>query len=345
MIEIFDLQKVTLDYCSQIFCSPSKYPTLDNLYRIFGCTKPIGLSLGIFDFFLQISEPTSVTNEYMLCYRGLCFALTQNASELFGIDGDDSEDFVVKKLFIFSGNSYTDPETPNLPTSSLQGNTFAEKISVIREGNRTMGLSMQLISLESFSNPNKESKLRNFSTLVKFGDHVQDVVSGLGAPNRIYYKTDDKMKIHLPQSQRILKSSRSNYFYNYFTLGLDILFDAMTHKSIKFILHNNLPNDCNFNIYHRCQFMIRIERPEGGYYDISPLSHVSEYSKLISQWSEVHKVIGADISSQPVVLHRESKSKKPLYPPTLAYGYTDMIFEVLPNSDYLASVTLYANWK
>ncbi len=55
------------------------------------------------------------------------------------------------------------------------------------------------------------------------------------------------MKIHLPQPYRQTGQKRSNFFYNYFTLGLDILFDAATDKVIKFVLHTNHPAEYTFN--------------------------------------------------------------------------------------------------
>ena len=54
---------------------------------------------------------------------------------------------------------------------------------------------------------------------VLFGDSVQDVVSAVGAPARVFYKSEDKMKIHSPKAHRKTAAQKSDYFYNYFTLG------------------------------------------------------------------------------------------------------------------------------
>ena len=54
---------------------------------------------------------------------------------------------------------------------------------------------------------------------VLFGDSVQDVVSAIGAPARVFYKSEDKMKIHSPNAHRKAAAQKSDYFYNYFTLG------------------------------------------------------------------------------------------------------------------------------
>ena len=52
-----------------------------------------------------------------------------------------------------------------------------------------------------------------------FGDSIQDVLTAVGAPARIFYKDEDKMKIHSPNAHRKAAALKSDYFYNYFTLG------------------------------------------------------------------------------------------------------------------------------
>lgn len=76
---------------------------------------------------------------------------------------------------------------------------------------------------------------------------LKDVLSALGSPSRVFYKTEDKMRIHLPQLHRLEQHRQSDYFFNYFSLGLDVLFDARTHKVAKFILHTNQPGEYTFN--------------------------------------------------------------------------------------------------
>lgn len=48
----------------------------------------------------------------------------------------------------------------------------------------------------------------------------QDVATALGAPSRVFYKSEDKMKIHSPNAHLRVMTKRSDYFFNYFTLGL-----------------------------------------------------------------------------------------------------------------------------
>lgn len=61
---------------------------------------------------------------------------------------------------------------------------------------------------------------QQFDTIVRYGDLSQEILCALGSPNRVFYKAEDKMRIHLPQSQRSLPSRYADYIFNYFTMGL-----------------------------------------------------------------------------------------------------------------------------
>ena len=76
---------------------------------------------------------------------------------------------------------------------------------------------------------------------VLFGDSVQDVISAIGAPARIFYKSEDKMKIHSPNAHRKAATQKSDYFYNYFTLGfvsfLANNIEILPFSQIEYIFH------------------------------------------------------------------------------------------------------------
>lgn len=78
---------------------------------------------------------------------------------------------------------------------------------------------------------------------ISFGNTPQEVLSELGSPETIYTKVDDHMKLHAPNSEE----DTSDYFYNYFHLGLDILFDGISHRVKKFVFHTNFPSHYLFN--------------------------------------------------------------------------------------------------
>ncbi|KAF9976428.1 hypothetical protein BGZ73_008630 [Actinomortierella ambigua] len=117
----------------------------------------------------------------------------------------------------------------------------------------------------------------------------QDLLADIGPPANIYYKEEDKMKIHSETSKEssqqgsneddgILGSmddvgfDRSgstqtgpmpnDYFYNYFHLGIDVLFDGSSHVCKKIILHSNIPGHFDFQSYKRCPFVIHIPSGE-----------------------------------------------------------------------------------
>lgn len=55
---------------------------------------------------------------------------------------------------------------------------------------------------------------------IHFTDTCQDVCTLLGAPQKVFFKAEDKMKIHSPNAHRRVTARRSDFFFNYFTLGM-----------------------------------------------------------------------------------------------------------------------------
>ena len=81
---------------------------------------------------------------------------------------------------------------------------------------------------------------------VMFGDSIQDVLTAVGAPARIFYKDEDKMKIHSPNAHRKAAALKSDYFYNYFTLGF------VSTRNL--YLYNPWLSMAQKNIYHQKHF-------------------------------------------------------------------------------------------
>ena len=54
---------------------------------------------------------------------------------------------------------------------------------------------------------------------------------------RIYYKSEDKMKIHSPNAHKKAAVQKSDFFYNYFTMG----FVSLDEFSVGSEHMNNLP--------------------------------------------------------------------------------------------------------
>jgi len=130
----------------------------------------------------------------------------------------------------------------------------------MRRRGRTLGVVVKTLIESVGAGRFPDIRKDVFERTVLLGDTCEDVLSALGCPNRVYYKEEEKMKIHLPSSQRIRNASQhADYFYNYFTVGLDVLFDGETDRTKKVILHTNYPGHYDFNIYFRCNFQMVLE--------------------------------------------------------------------------------------
>nr|CAH8873306.1 unnamed protein product [Trichobilharzia regenti] len=347
IIEVYDLSSITLRYWSQYFNSPSVLPTVQEVLRIFGSTKPLA--------------PAESNGDYQLTYRGITFILRKFATGITGGSRESVEsksDLLVTRLFIYLGSNLIEAKVPvELPSACYLQNVFLERLHVNRSNNATTSLTLHLVAQDLNVNPIREPKVRRFTRSLTFGDSDQDVLSALGSPSRVFYKTEDKMKIHLPQPHRLVQPKKSDYFYNYFSLGLDILFDAQRHEVMKFVLHTNQPGEYTFNTYYRCLFEIPIPIVKSSNENIninadgddentpevkSNQSHETKYFITpFSKWSDVRQHLDSSVDTEPVVIYRESKPQQNPFGPTHAYGYQDIIFEIIPSSECIASVTLY----
>ncbi|KAL1234764.1 Phagosome assembly factor [Trichinella pseudospiralis] len=213
VIEIIDMNKVRLSYSGMVFSTPSKKPSIEKVNETFGATHP-----GVYD---------SVQHVYILSWRGLSmlFPAEQNLKPFFArglssLHFADGTTLFVSKIVIYHGNSLTETTISKTPVSCYHGHCYAEKIEVMRSDVRTIGLNITLSSerIDSTSYSNNSPELLNRRIL--FGDSCQKVASALGFPSAVYYKSEDKMRIHLPSAQRTRCNEKSDYFYNYFTMGL-----------------------------------------------------------------------------------------------------------------------------
>ncbi|XP_067119655.1 phagosome assembly factor 1-like [Centruroides vittatus] len=326
IIEVNNLNKVKLKYCSIVFCSPEIPPTIEQIDHTFGATHP-----GEYDASHQL---------FILSFRGLSFSFPVDPRfQPNYTQGMESFHFplgtspTVAKMCIYSGNNLAETKPPSLPLSNFYNHCYLDKLEVLREKNKTVGVKLHLISEALGSNKLRELRKQTVTKVLSLGDTVQDVCSAIGSPNKVFYKADDKMKIHLPNSHKLITYSSSDYFYNFFTLGMDILFDARIHRVKKFILHTNYPGHYDFNIYLRCNLSIDI--------NCTNKENKSETLTIttFTKWDSVkHKLI--KLSVLPVVLNRTSTNTTNPFGSTFSFGFEDMIFEVMPNN-HIASVTLY----
>lgn len=335
VIEVNNMSKVKLKYCGVHFNTSQIQPTIEQIDQSFGATHP-----GVYNSEKQL---------FVLNFRGLSFDFPieskfepRYAHGLGSLQFPNGASPVVSRMCIYSGSSLLETRAPPLPITCYHGNCYVDCLEVLREHNVTKGLKFILFTEGNGPGKLLDPRKKMVERIVRFGDSPNDVISALGCPERVFYKSEDKMKIHTPDAHRRVRAS-SDYFYNYFSMGVDILFEASTHIVKKFVLHTNYPGHYNFNMYCRCDFKIPItierEKPQ-------PLAQTGEFEEeeviitAYSKWDSV-AVLLVKPDNRPVILNRSSSTNTSNpFGSTFCYGVQDMIFEVMQNQ-HIASVALY----
>ncbi|XP_061617477.1 UPF0183 protein C16orf70 homolog isoform X4 [Phyllopteryx taeniolatus] len=308
VIEVYDLSKVKLKYCGVHFNSQAIAPTIEQIDQSFGATHP-----GVYNAAEQF---------FHLNFRGLSFSFqldSWNEAPKYEIP----HGAMVKRMHIYTGNNLQETKAPAMPLACFFGNIFAECVDVLREGTGPVGLKFRLLTAGCGPGVMGDAKVRSLERCIYFGDSCQEVLGALGSPLKIFYKSEDKMKIHSPSPHKQVPSKCNDYFFNYFTLGVDILFDSTTHLVKKFVLHTNYPGHYNFNIYHRCDFKISLVIKKGRVDSQTDDCILTTYSK----WDQIQELLGHSME-KPVVLHRSSSANNTNpFGSTFCFGLQRMIFE------------------
>ena len=153
-------------------------------------------------------------------------------------------------------------------------------------------------------------------------DSAQEILTKIGTPNTKYYT-------------KPLQKTPS-YFYNYKTLGLDLMFNCNTHKVSMIVLHNNLPGHAHFNEYSRAFFTITHQLIEDEIFDISYHTH---WHSLSSETSEL-----SELPSVTVSRNGNANSQYPFLPTTLVYLTKCCLLEVHDNG-YISNVFIATNFS
>uniref|UniRef100_A0A8C9VH63 Phagosome assembly factor 1 n=1 Tax=Scleropages formosus TaxID=113540 RepID=A0A8C9VH63_SCLFO len=326
VIEVYDMSKVKLKYCGVHFNSQAIAPTIEQIDQSFGATHP-----GVYNAAEQL---------FHLNFRGLSFSFQLDSwSEAPKYEPNFAHGLAslqiphgatVKRMYIYTGNSLQDTKAPAMPVACFFGNVYAESVDVLRDGAGPLGLRLRLLTAGCGLGVMADAKVRTLESSIYFGDSCQDVLSALGSPHKVFYKSEDKVS-------SLISSTPFTLLFVVFvcsdpcltsTCG-DILFDATTHLVKKFVLHTNYPGHYNFNIYHRCDFKI-------------PLFIKTGNPVFFCQWDHIQELLGHPME-KPVVLHRSSSANNTNpFGSTFCFGLQRMIFEVMQNN-HIASVTLYGS--
>ncbi|KAL5035667.1 hypothetical protein RTP6_003326 [Batrachochytrium dendrobatidis] len=292
-IEIFDFELMVLTYEGTPFSSSSIIATFLLIYNTFGPTYP-----GDFD---------QEKLQYTLKYPGIAFVFTipkaflsvLNISDL-PIAFPDGTTPVVSRMYIYHGPSLAEAETSKLGAFDM----YFERVVV----KPCVGLKFSL---------------RDGS--IELGETCQDVLAEIGKPEDIVRKQHDKMGIHRDSSEKL--STNPNYIWNYFSMGIDIVFDGTFHRVIKMILHTNMLGHHDVNKYAACNFDIVAEN------DVCK-RHIRNTTK----WDDVQQIFDSLPLGPPVISNRNPNHNP--FGSTSYYALHDIIFEVMKNN-YIASITLY----
>ena len=210
------------------------------------------------------------------------------------------------------------------------------------------------VTCNIFIKNKKGIKLGWRNRTIRFGASVQDVLSDIGPPYKVFYKFKSL------QSKNTISNTQNNdendykhntnanihlmhqdYFFNYIDLGLDILFDGYSHVVKKFILHTNNIGHPDFNRWCKCNFHIIL------------FNDTNCVITSNSKWQDILKYMGSNTG--PPIMYRSShgkiqnvspsKDNKPASPTNThqsikIYAYQSVLFEIMGNQS-ISTVTLF----
>nr|CDJ86363.1 Uncharacterised protein family UPF0183 domain containing protein [Haemonchus contortus] len=112
----------------------------------------------------------------------------------------------------------------------------------------------------------------------------------------------------------------------------DVLFDFVTKRVIKIVLHTNMPGHYDFTIYARCEFRVTFDGNEP-----TVITTSSKFNDICGVFSEAG---GEYEEPQPVVVSRNTQEDRNPFGSTFCYGTDQIVVEVMDNG-HIAAVTLF----
>ncbi|BBN02781.1 hypothetical protein MPTK1_2g18070 [Marchantia polymorpha subsp. ruderalis] len=312
LIEVYDVQLLHMRYATSSIGGPHAPATFVAVYALFGPTFP-----GTFNLKRCI---------YHLNYPGLSFVFPippqhisywQDRKGELPLEFPDGTTPVMSRACIYDSTGEVCGSFKLVPAPQLPGG----------------GLYME----EVHAKPAEDIHFNGNGQRLAFGASPQDVWAQLGRPCCIQKKQIDPMVIHSASDPRPQTALCGDYFYNYFTRGLDILFDGQTHRIKKFILHTNFPGHTDFNCYMKCNFFIHCPPALDTGSEKKSLETVTNRCiSSVSKWSEVQDILG---DGGRAAIQTQGSDTNP-FGPTFVYGYRDIALEVMKNG-HIATVTLF----
>ena len=285
---------------------------------------------------------------------------------------------IATTIYLFHGHDLAKPKLPPVKSECTTNITNGSN-SKNKEENRKR---IDSATPDSYYEPiivnlGRGIELSYSKKKIKFGYSTQDVLMILGAPDKIYYKRNDKLRIHAigaGQSvngrllsekeevaqptehtngyERVLQRDNSlntilapstnnrskqtvgnDYFYNYFSMGFDVMFGGNTHTVQKIMLHTNFPGSVDFNTYSKCNFSIPVSQFE------FQEKRENQFISPDEKFSNVQKILDGTPCSKPIV-HDHTKANNP-FGGTKFFAFRNCIFEVISRNDHINSLTLF----
>ncbi|PAV67529.1 hypothetical protein WR25_06688 [Diploscapter pachys] len=328
LIEVDDLSRIILRYQGNVFSEPRAEVTMEQVGKYFGSTHP-----GAYD---------EKQRMYVQNWRGLSFCFPTDpcgnveiapgfGPNLRSLKFDSSSQPRLTRMYIFKGASLNKTEPVEMPLACYCGQNRTQLVELIRKDEQILGVRISFITQtdESPAKDDTELELVDLVKEIRFGDPVSSVLLALGAPSKVYYKSEDKMSIHEYSSKkRFCLQNVPHFFFNYLSMGIDVLFDFVTKQVIKIVLHTNLPGHYDFGIYNRCELSLKINDNAP---PITTRTRQAEASECL-----LDPMVAT--SQEPIYIYRNSEDNP--FNSCFCYGTNQVVIEFVENRN-IATVTLY----
>eukprot|EP00735_Rhodelphis_limneticus_P009118 TRINITY_DN2547_c0_g2::TRINITY_DN2547_c0_g2_i1::g.19221::m.19221 TRINITY_DN2547_c0_g2::TRINITY_DN2547_c0_g2_i1::g.19221 ORF type:complete len:517 (+),score=53.71,sp/Q9SD33/U183_ARATH/37.34/1e-77,UPF0183/PF03676.9/2.3e-44,UPF0183/PF03676.9/4.3e-39 TRINITY_DN2547_c0_g2_i1:131-1681(+) len=296
LIEVYDLSITRLIYGNALFSGETCPSTFYSIYQLFGPTHPGDYSQDSRLYFLNYP---GVTFTFPIPPQFANLYLNPHSTDL-PVEFPDHTTPLATRMSIYSGSGLCDakPPIPSTPSVYLVPTTVELGVGIHFPSGRN----------------------------VLFGASPQDVIADLGPPSNMVYRSSN-LNARVPSNDEdCFNTSDLDYLYNYFDLGLDIVFSGATHSVRKLVLHTNIPGNPSFGQYAKSNFKFR---KSGKDMNIT----------CDSKWNDIQGMLGTNAHPPAVNTHGAASTT---FAPTLYYYYPGLILEVMKNH-HISTVTMFSN--
>ncbi|CAD6186146.1 unnamed protein product [Caenorhabditis auriculariae] len=215
LIEVDNLSRIVLKYGKTVFSEPGAEASMEKVNEYFGSTHP-----GAYDERQKM---------YVQSWPGLSFCFPTDSSgnievapgfgpNLRSLKYDVTSQPRLTKMSIYKGTTLSRPEPVDVPLDCYGGQNRTQLVECLWKDDKIVGLN---ITFETQTGAKIDGKfeITSMTRSLRFGDTVAAVQAILGAPSKVFYKSEDKMSIHRGAKKETLRRM-PHFFFNYFSMGL-----------------------------------------------------------------------------------------------------------------------------